>query len=181
MSPALKGHVSGRVNREQSWTYKTGPWQGEVALSQARQKFQTYLFFLRHFDLCVRHDPNHDTMEHLVTALVNEQQPLLVGVEPVALTQARRNMIQRMLFNAWNSETVARMNSLFDPAVRAITNQWKPVQTYYALYFLLATIHELQSPRARQTHEGTLRYTTQTIRQRFPVPWCCAYDFDADQ
>ncbi len=147
----------------------------------ARQKFQTYLFFLRHFDLCIRYNRDQTSMNHLVNALLNEQQPLLAGVGAVALAPARRDVIRRMLFNAWNSETVARMNSLFDPAVRAITNQWKPVQTYYALYFLLAAIHEIQSPHQRQTHEGTLRYTTLTIRNRFPTPWSYAYDFDSGQ
>jgi len=120
-------------------------------------------------------------MNHLVNALLTEQQPLLAGVGQVALTPARRDTIRRMLFNAWNSETVARMNSLFDPAVRAVTNQWKPVQTYYAIYFLLNAIHEIQSPNHQQTHEATLRYTTMTIRQWFPAPWHCAYDFDGKQ
>jgi hypothetical protein len=150
-------------------------------MGDARQKFQTYLFFLRHFDRLVRHGRNDESIEHLVTALLTEQQPLLAGIQPQTLTPARREVIRKRLFNAWNSETVARINSLFSPDVRVITNQWKPIQVYYAIYFLLAAIHELQAQPQRQTHEGTLRFCTLTIRQRFPSPWRCAYDFDASQ
>ncbi len=67
---------------------------------------------------------------------------------------------------------------MFDPEVRVITNQWKPIQTYYALYFLLAAIHELHAPNHRQGHENTLRFAAQTIGHYFPSPWRCHYDFD---
>jgi hypothetical protein len=118
-------------------------------------------------------------MATLVNALVEEQHPLLNGVAAPVITEATRNAIKKMLFNGWNSETVARVNSLFDLDVRAITNQWKPIQTYYALYFLLAAIHEVQAPGHRQGHELTLRFATNSISQRFPEPWSCYHDFDA--
>ncbi len=146
---------------------------------EAARKFRTYLFFLRHFDRAIRQGRPHDTPEALVSALVSEQHVLLDAIVPPAITPATAVAVRKMLFNAWNSETVARVNSLFDLDVRAITNQWKPVQTYYALYFLLAAVHEVYAPGHKQGHELTLRFATNSIAQRFPRPWCCYHDFDA--
>jgi hypothetical protein len=50
---------------------------------------------------------------------------------------------------------------------------------YYALYFLLAAVHEVSSPGHKQGHELTLRFATNSISQRFPRPWRCYHDFDA--
>jgi len=146
---------------------------------EAVKKFQTYLFFLRHFDLLVRQTRDDDTVETLVSGLLEEQHPLLANIQPKALTPARLAILRRMMFNAWNSETVARINSLFAVDVRVITNQWKPVQVYYALYFLLAGVHELYAPGQRRGHEATLRFATNTISYLFPHPWRCYYDFDS--
>src|SRR5690348_14253247 len=110
---------------------------------EAARKFRTYLFFLRHFDRAIRQGRADDTQAALVNALVSEQNALLNAIVPPAISPATTVAIRKMLFNAWNSETVARVNSLFDLDVRAITNQWKPIQTYYALYFLLAAVHEV--------------------------------------
>jgi hypothetical protein len=148
---------------------------------EARKKFQTYLFFLRHFDRLIREGRDNTSQEHLVSAVIEEQHPLLNGVAVQTLAPARVADIRKLLFNAWNSETAARINSLFDPEVRVITNQWKPIQTYYALYFLLAAIHKLSVPDRRHTHETTLRFAVQTLGHYFPSPWCCHYDFDGGQ
>ncbi len=148
---------------------------------EAVKKFQTYLFFPRHFDWLVREGRDDNTVEHLVSALTDEQHALLATLQPQALTPARLSILRKMLFNAWNSETVARINSLFAVDVRAITNQWKPVQVYYALYFLLAGVHELLAPGHKQGHEVTLRFATNSISYLFPPPWRCYYDFDSGQ
>ncbi len=144
----------------------------------ARKKFQTYLFFLRHFDRLIRAGRDDTSPERLITVLVEEQHPLLAEVATKTLTQAETDRVRKLLFNAWNSEVAARLNSVFDPEVRVITNQWKPVQTYYALYFLLAAIHELEAPDHKHGHELTLRFATNSIRDRVPQPWRCWYDFD---
>jgi hypothetical protein len=146
--------------------------------TEAQRKFQTYLFFLRHFGRAIRQGRDDSSLDHLLQAVCAEQEILLDGVATHDLTPPLGERIRKLLFNAWNSETVARMNSVFDLEVRFITNQWKPVQTYYALYFLLAAIHELHAPGHRPSHEQTLRFATDSVAQRFPSPWCCAYDFD---
>jgi hypothetical protein len=139
----------------------------------AKKKFQTYLFFLRHFDRLIRQGRAGGTVQMLVNSLVDEQHALLQGVTAAPVAPATAMAIRKMLFNAWNSETVARVNSLFDLDVRAITNQWKPIQTYYALYFLLAAVHGLHAPGHKQGHEQTLRFATNSIGHRFPPPWSC--------
>jgi hypothetical protein len=85
---------------------------------EAHKKFQTYVFFLRHFE-----------------RLIRQGRPATH-----ALTSAREAVIRKLLFNAWNSEMAARINSLFAPEVRVIMSQWKPTQTYYALYFITFTL-----------------------------------------
>ena len=133
---------------------------------EASRKFQTYLFFLRHFDRAIREGRANHSTKALANALVNEQQTLLSNLAAPPISPATVTSVRKMLFNAWNSETVARVNSLFDLDVRAITNQWKPIQTYYALYFLLAAVHEVQAPGHKQGHELTLRFATNSIGQR---------------
>ena len=110
--------------------------------NDARKKFQTYLFFLRHFERLIRDGRDASSDERLVTSLIEEQHALLSQVTVQTLSPATMDAIRKLLFNAWNSEVTARLNSLFEPEVRVITNQWKPIQTYYALYFLLAAVHE---------------------------------------
>jgi hypothetical protein len=80
----------------------------------ASKKFRTYLFFLRHFDRAIRERRDSHAIEALVHALVNEQLALLDGLAAPAVTPATTTAVRKMLFNGWNSETVARMNSLFD-------------------------------------------------------------------
>ncbi len=146
--------------------------------SEANKKFRTYLFFLRHFDKLVRHERDDSGLEQLLGVIVAEQRPLLTGMAQRTLSTADLDVLRKMLFNAWNSETVARINSLFAPEVRLITNQWKPIQTYYAVYFLLATVHTIFHPSRRHSHEATLRFA-HGMRERFPVPWSCLHDYDA--
>ena len=52
------------------------------------------------------------------------------------------------------------------------------MQTYYALYFLLAAIHEIFQPRRRHAHETMLQFATSTVGGKLPRPWRCQYDFD---
>lgn len=86
-------------------------------MSDARQKFQTYLFFLRHFDRFVRHGRNDQSTEHLIAQLITEQQPLLAGIQAHTLTAARRDALRKMLFNAWNSrcDRTARLHANLRP------------------------------------------------------------------
>jgi hypothetical protein len=146
----------------------------------ARRSFQTYLFFLRHFDLAIRSRRDDSSEQRLLSAVVREQEPLLVNLRGRILTPELREQIRKLLFNAWNSEVVAGMNSLFDESVRFITNQWKPIQTYYALYFHLVAIHSIFEPRHRNKHEATLHFATNSICDKLPRPWNCRYDFDHD-
>lgn len=145
------------------------------------QKFQTFLLFLRHFYDLVLAERDDSSEEKLILALLREQAALLRTPAPRSLSPDLCLTVRKRLFNAWNSETVARMNSNFDVEVRVITNQWKPVQAYYALYFLLAAVHEIHQPGRRHAHETTLRFATSTIGQKLPKPWCCQYDFDNGQ
>lgn len=145
---------------------------------EARKKFQTYLFFLRHFDRLMRHARDDSTPECLLEAIMNDQRPRLAGVVRRDLSPASTDAVRKLLFNGWNSETVARINSVFEVDVRAITNQWKPIQVYYALYFLLSAVHAIHDPRRRHAHEPTLRFASSTIGAYFPAPWSCYFDFD---
>jgi len=60
--------------------------------------------------------------------------------------------------------------------VLQFTNQWKPVQAYYAIYFHLVTLHFVVNAIVPKHHEPTLRYATQTILPWFPQPWCLRFN-----
>ncbi|HUO03751.1 MAG TPA: hypothetical protein VMU16_01015 [Candidatus Binataceae bacterium] len=144
----------------------------------AKQRFQTYLFFLRHLDILIRMGRNSSLSSALISSIISEQKPLLRAEKKRHLGQSEQSSIKKLLFNAWNSETVARMNSRFDSDVRFITNQWKPIQTYYAIYFLLAAIHLVFDSKRRDQHSVTLQFATNSISGKLVRPWCCRYNFE---
>jgi hypothetical protein len=104
---------------------------------EAGKRFQTYLFFVRHLvQLIARGNDWEHQLDQVLSAVCQDQQPLIAATLPAGLTDGERTDIRKFLFNAWNSEAVARLPSRFDRDVKAITNQWKPIQCYYAVYFL---------------------------------------------
>lgn len=73
---------------------------------------------------------------------------------------------------------VARLNSTFDQALLTVTNQWKPIQAYYALYFLLTPIRMIKAPDGFDTidtHEKMLTFATHDLWASLPMPWRCRY------
>jgi hypothetical protein len=72
---------------------------------------------------------------------------------------------------------VARLSALLDADIRQFTNQWKPVQSYYSIYFHLVTLHFVVNGKVLKRHEPTLRWATQSILGWFPVPWSLRLDY----
>ena len=74
---------------------------------------------------------------------------------------------------------VARLYSSLDQALLTVTNQWKPIQAYYALYFLLTPIRMVKAQggfdRVSDTHERTLTFATSNVCANLPMPWRCKY------
>ncbi len=132
--------------------------------------------FLFHFASILRGKGERQTA--ILTRLFHEQRPFLFNPALVNLSDGEGKRIKKLLFNAWNSEMVARLNSNFDQAVLTVTNQWKPIQTYYALYFLLTPIRMLRAQGGfaqADTHERTLNFATNNLWANLPMPWRCRY------
>jgi hypothetical protein len=72
---------------------------------------------------------------------------------------------------------VARLSAILDADIRQFTNQWKPVQSYYSIYFHLVTLHFVVNGKVLKRHEPTLRWATQSILGWFPVPWSLRLDY----
>jgi len=140
-------------------------------------EFQNYLFFLFHFRQLIgrgRSNAKAELLQHLAVA----QTPLLAHMPPRALSAQDRAAIRKYVFTAWNSEAVARLPAGFDPEVLQFTNQWKPVQAYYSIYFHLVSLHLAINGTASRSHAPTLRYATSTILPYFPQPWCLRLDYN---
>ena len=143
------------------------------------REFQSYLFFLRHFSALIRAGRHAAYGNPLLVAISVAQAPLIANAGPDAFTVAEQHNLRKYLFTAWNSECVARLSSLFDPEVRRFTNQWKPVQSYYATYFGLVASQYAVAKRIQRAHEPTINYATNSLVHWMPVPWCCRLNYDS--
>lgn len=144
----------------------------------SRKEFQSYLFFLRHFVCLITANRPNQSSEDLIRHLLAEQRPLLSGIQRRAANNGDLQVLRNLLFNSWNSEVTAHLYSAFEPDVKRFTNQWKPVQSYYATYFLLAPIHYLLGGTLPRRHEPTLAYATNSIAHWLPQPWSLRVDYD---
>jgi hypothetical protein len=141
-------------------------------------EFQSYLFFLRHFrQLIWEGRAALGAYDDLALAIRAHQEPLIAHLQQRALGGNELREVRKYLFTAWNSETVARLSALLDADIRQFTNQWKPVQSYYSIYFHLVTLHFVVNGRVLKRHEPTLRWATQTILGWFPLPWSLRLDY----
>jgi hypothetical protein len=70
-----------------------------------------------------------------------------------------------------------RLSALLDADIRQFTNQWKPVQSYDAIYFHLVTLHFVVNGKVLKRNEPTLRWATQTILGWFPLPLALRLDY----
>ncbi len=107
-----------------------------MKVDDAATEFQSYLFFLRHFCelIWAGRAPDREP-SHLIQCLVENQTPLVAHLTEIPPSEAQTRELRKYMFTAWNSEAVARLSAVFDSDVRQFTNQWKPVQSYYAIYF----------------------------------------------
>ena len=147
---------------------------------RARKHFTTYQMFLFHFERILREQGKTETA--ILTQLFQQQKEYLGNAEPSLLSDQKRTRIQKLLYNAWNSELVARLNSSFDRSLRTVTNHWKPIQAYYAMYFLLTPIRKAkvkgEFDRVLDTHAGTLKFATNNLCANLPKPWRCKYNVE---
>ena len=144
----------------------------------AAAEFQTYLFFLRHFSQLIRanRSPVHDAA--LLAALIAAQTPRIQNVGLGQFTAAELLSIRKFLFTSWNAEALARLSTLYGPEVIRFTNQWKPVQCYYAVYFQLVAVQFAATRVIYRTHDSTIKYATNSIVHWLPRPWCCRLNLD---
>src|SRR5262245_34161200 len=91
--------------------------------------------------------------DQLAAHLFTDQAPRIARLQQRALTAAQRREVRKFLFTAWNAEAVARLSMLLDQDVRQFTNQWKPVQCYYAIYFHLVAMHFIVQGTVQKKHE----------------------------
>lgn len=137
--------------------------------------------FLFHFENILREQGQ--TEAAILTQLFQQQKQYLNNAKPSLLNDQQRYRIQKLLYNAWNSELVARLNSSFDRSLRTVTNHWKPIQAYYAMYFLLTPIRKVKMAgefdRGLDTHAGTLKFATNSLYADLPKPWRCRFDVEA--
>ena len=143
---------------------------------EARTSFTTYLLFLFHFVKIL--SKQGERQSAILKQLFQEQRSLLSNIRTVALGASELRRVRKMLFNAWNSEMVARLSSNLDQGLLTVTNQWKPIQAYYALYFLIAPLRMITAKDGFDgvdTHEKNLTFATNNLCSKLPRPWSCRY------
>jgi hypothetical protein len=147
---------------------------------EAAIEFQSYLLFVRHFCQLIRAGrAGPDELDRLVLAISTDQAPRIAHLQQRQLGADDLREVRKYVFTAWNSEAVARLSALLDADIRQFTNQWKPVQVYYAIYFHLVTMHFVVNGKVLKRHEPTLRWATQSILLWFPLPWSLRVDYDS--
>jgi hypothetical protein len=84
--------------------------------------------------------------------------------------------IRSVLFNAWHTEAVLALpGALPDAGLIRFTNQWAPVQAYYAVYSLMRAWF-LTEGNTTSSHSQALRSMSSVVAYRgvFPAPWSFA-------
>jgi hypothetical protein len=148
---------------------------------RARNHFSTYQIFLFHFENILKAQGQTETA--ILAELFQHQKQYLNNAKPSVLNDQQHYLIQKLLYSAWNSELVARLNSSFDRSLRMVTNHWKPIQAYYAMYFLLIPIFKIkvegELDRDQDNHARTLRFATNNLYAHLPKPWRCRFNVEA--
>ena len=145
----------------------------------AQKEFQTHLFFLRHFTKLVHEaHGNPESLEVLIVRLLASQAPNLTAIQQTSLADAERQQLRKYLFAAWNGEAVSQLSAVHPAEVRRFTNQWKPIQGYYAIYFQLVALQFVLSKSVMGTHAQMLKYGTYLTVPKLPVPWRLRLHYD---
>jgi hypothetical protein len=83
-----------------------------------------------------------------------------------SLTTDDEKIIQKCLFNAWNTELVLRLPSYITKDLVKYSNHWAPVQAYYAIYLCLQAYFRSSKDPNVDTHASALRTIASQLRQR---------------
>jgi hypothetical protein len=152
----------------------------EATKSEPRKEFQSYLFFLRHFCQLVGGTPaSTDGRREVLTRLLDEQKDHLRSSTSIRPPTPVAFGLRKYLFTAWNAEALSRLSTIFEPEVRQFTNQWKPVQCYYAIYFQLVALQLRATGKISAHHAGTLKFATQSALDWLPAPWNLWFDYSS--
>src|SRR5262249_23677009 len=117
-------------------------------------------------------------LDALVGRLAEEQAAASNAVQQVRLTDDARQRLRKYLFAAWNGEAVSQLASVHPSEVRRFTNQWKPVQTYYAIYFHLVALQYSLAGEIARDHAAAMKYGTLQVSPRLPIPWRLRLDYE---
>lgn len=99
--------------------------------------------------------------------LLSELFPSYEDLYALGLTSSSRyrtdprvnlNLLSKYLFISWNSEHLATLNNNTDDSeIIRINNQWKPIQTYYALYSISEALLYCSHLTKLNNHKKTLQ------------------------
>lgn len=81
--------------------------------------------------------------------------------------------IKKILFNAWNTELILNLPSLYESDLKIYSNHWLLVQIYYSVYLLLRALYYCCGLHIAENHSTTLGQISNWIKQRniFIFPW----------
>ena len=129
-------------------------------------KFETYRFYLQ--SICGAIHNEHRTSKQLGLECLRRTQRLQV------LKNFDMDWIERWMKIAWNTEYLLSVGS-DDPELIRISNQWKPIQQYYAVYACTEAAAYVLDGEKADGHQKSLRKITAYFVQVGISPWNKAF------
>lgn len=145
----------------------------ERIIEYAEKSFATYRNYLLSFALFIENSYGID--ESLFRSLKRdlEQRSGFKRIEKKDLDGNRIKVIQKLLFNAWNTDYLISFPES-ETDLKKYSNHWLPVQLYYSLYLkILSFLHSMNRSDIPGDHTSTLKTISNIIVNRniFPGLW----------
>jgi len=129
-------------------------------------RFDTYRFYLH--SVCAFLSDEHNAWDAFA------RQWLLEAAKLPPLTTIDEKWIARFLKLSWNTEYLLAQK-IDDVELARVSNQWLPVQAYYAVYSAAEALAYSIDGHKTEGHAKTLRKTSDWLVKHGPRPWCFAF------
>ena len=132
-------------------------------------KFDVYQNYLVYFKTFI--EEKYNNPEELISFLLNQ-----INLKKSAHS-IKKDIIKKFLYIGWNTEFLSRINDKREIELLRINNQWKPIQSYYAIYSIGEALNYLINGSAGISHKQCLKnlnnFLVKKITEAEPWSFAC--------
>lgn len=138
-----------------------------VPRTEADIKFDTYQNYLS----CIRQfiEKKYQSPKDLIESIINT-------VHLEQLSNLDEKVLRRFLYIGWNTEFLLDIRSVDGIDFLKISNQWGPIQAYYAIYSVGEALAYVIDRRPLESHSGCLEKLNRFLIEKVKTePWSLGY------